>query len=91
MLSRRRRFVSNELPDKLTNTILVRTPYWEVELDGRFSDLQRRKILEHLFAKIPTEEIEETVVDIEDDDVRRALRAVTRRVVRRTYGREESM
>lgn len=69
--------------EQLTQTILVRTPNWEVSLDGRFTAEERLKLVEHILkTATPAATLDEHVLALEQDELGLRLRAASRRIVR---------
>jgi hypothetical protein len=70
--------------ERLTEKISVRTPYWEITLDGQFTPEERDRIFDHIGRSMtPGEEIEQFVAEISDRRLARKVIASTRRIIRR--------
>ena len=74
--------------DTLVDRIAVRTPHWEVTLDGAFSQDDREQIFDHISQKlIPNETIEEFTETIDDLALAQKIVSASRRIVRRSWCR----
>jgi hypothetical protein len=68
----------------LVEKILVRTPYWEISLDGRFTMEERLRILDHIGQNmLPQESITEYLSSIEGNELTQKTIEATRSVIRR--------
>ncbi|MEQ1868186.1 MAG: hypothetical protein ABL996_26510 [Micropepsaceae bacterium] len=68
----------------LVERITVRTPHWEISLDGRFDAQERERVIEQLVAvSTPTETVEEFAALVSDERLGRKIRAAGRRITRR--------
>lgn len=80
LISRRDR----EDSDSIVDHIAIRTPFWEISLDGRFSPQEREELLEYLEQNLlPKEEIQDYVSALQDDELREKLVTATRTIARR--------
>jgi hypothetical protein len=68
----------------LVERITVRTPHWEISLDGRFDAPERERIIEHL-AEVsrPVETVEEFAALVCDERLGRKIANAGRRIIRR--------
>lgn len=68
----------------LVEKIAVRTPYWELTVDGSFTPAERERILDFLQnTAIPQEVIEDQFHAIEDSVLERKMIGATRKITRR--------
>jgi hypothetical protein len=73
------------LEGSLIEHITVRTPHWEIAIDGRFSPEERDKLIWYIERiSIPHETIEEFVADIDDKTLSRKTIEATRMIARRS-------
>lgn len=71
-------------PDEtLTTIIQVRTPNWEISLDGRFTPEERERLVDRILSiATPAETINELVLSIDDQELALRLRGAARKIVR---------
>ena len=73
-----------DVDQPLVEKIQIRTPYWELTLDGRFTPEERDKVLTLLQENlIPHEIIEDQFCAIKDEKLERKMIGASRKVVRR--------
>ena len=83
-------------PERLTDGALVdhvavRTPYWEIAIDGRFSPQEREKLITHIGRTLlPNETIEEFVSTIEEPLLAIKTVEASRRIIKRVPEKPES-
>ncbi|MBK7954410.1 MAG: hypothetical protein IPK02_10850 [Candidatus Accumulibacter sp.] len=70
--------------EPLVTKILVRTPNWELAIDGSFDSHEREEILDYIDQHlVPCESIAEYFVDVQNDELAQKLRANVLRIERR--------
>jgi len=68
----------------LVERIAIRTPFWELSLDGRFTSEERDRIPQILHqSMITTESVEEQFASVRDPRLAQKLGVATRKIVRR--------
>ena len=71
--------------ESLVESISVRTPHWEITVDGRFNQGERDRIFEHIGSILnPADRIEDFVVEMDDKDLAGRVVKATRRIVQRS-------
>jgi len=69
--------------EPLVEKIAVRTPYWEISIDGRFTQEERERLIEHIASVArPTETIEEFVTTIDKGIFKDKILTASKKIIK---------
>ena len=84
MAAHRAKGLEGSADQPLVKHLVIRTPYWEITLDGDFSSIEREEIVA-LMARTstPSETVDEFTSTLENEGLRTRILSHSRRIVRR--------